>query len=62
MLTAKEKEYAEAVREFSDKYILVRLQRTYLKYNPKDEKNCLCTPNKRKLWKEMFYNWFDNVK
>lgn len=62
MLTEQEKSYAEAMREYSDKFILVKLQRTYLKYNPGDVENCLCTPVKRRLWKEMFYNWFDRVK
>lgn len=62
MLTDNEKSHIEQVREFNDKFILVRLQRIYLKYNPNDKENCLCTSVKRKIWKEMFYNWFDSVK
>lgn len=62
MLSKDEKTIFEALRDSTEKYALKRLQRIYLKYNPNEEKNCLCTKVNRRIWRDIFYNWFDNVK
>lgn len=62
MLSKDEKTVFEALRESTEKHALKRIQRIYLKYNQNEEKNCLCTKVSRRIWKDIFYNWFDNVK
>jgi hypothetical protein len=60
--TKDEIETIEARRGSFEKYDLKRVQRIYLKYNPEAEKSCLCTKVLRKIWIDIFFNWFDSVK
>ena len=61
ILTEKEIQYIETNKNSVEKLVLMKFQRIYLKYNKNDERNCLCTATRRRIWKEMFFNWYNGV-